>query len=269
MPLRPKFREDMISVVTTFIRDSLEQSGKGGVVIGMSGGLDSSLMAKLASDALGPEKVLGVFLPESTTPDNDAEDAESFAKELGIEFETVPIDEPLEALKKTVGSSADDKNVLANMKARCRMIVLYQRANSLDRLVLGTGNKSELMVGYFTKFGDGGCDLLPIGDLYKTQIREMARSLSLPEDIVSKPPSAGLREGQTDEQELGMSYEELDPILLGMELGMDDGDISQRTNSTESEVSRIRSIVKRSAHKRKTPLIPKIGVKTIGLDWRE
>lgn len=269
MPLRLKFREEMISVVTTFIQDSLEQSGGSGVVIGMSGGLDSSLLARLASDALGPDRVLGVFLPESTTPDNDAEDAESFAKELGIEFEVIPIDEPVESLMKAVGSSSENKIVLANMKARCRMIILYERANSLDRLVLGSGNKSELMVGYFTKFGDGGCDFLPIGDLYKTQIQEMARFLNLPEDIISKPPSAGLWKGQTDEQELGMSYGELDPILLGIELGMDDVDISQRTNSNESEISRIRSIVKRSAHKRKTPLIPKIGAKTIGLDWRE
>jgi NAD+ synthase len=186
MPLRPKFREEMVSIVITFIRDSLEQSGMNGVVIGMSGGLDSSILAKLASDALGPDKVLGMFLPESSSSKEDAEHAEFYARSLEIEFETVSIDGMLQASREAVGSSSD-KAVLANIKARCRMIVLYQRANSLNRLVLGTGNKSELMVGYFTKFGDGGCDLLPIGDLYKTQIKEMAEFLELPKEIIITP----------------------------------------------------------------------------------
>ncbi len=269
MPLRPKFREEMVSVVTTFIRDSLEQSGMNGVIIGMSGGLDSSILARLASDAIGPEKVLGIFLPESATPEIDADHVESFATELGIEFETISIDEAVEALKNTAGGSTNDATVLANIKARTRMIILYERANSMKRIVLGTGNKSELMVGYFTKYGDGGCDLLPLGDLYKTQLREMARFLKLPEEIIAKPPSAGLWEGQLDEDELGMSYDDLDSILLGIELGMNDSDISERTGSPESEVSRIRAIVKSTAHKRRMPLIPKIGMKTIGLDWRE
>ncbi len=269
MPLRPKFREEMVSVVSTFIKDSVRLSGTKGVVIGMSGGLDSSLLAKLASDTLGPDRVLGVFLPESSTPASDADQVESFSKELGIEHETISIDEAVEALKNTAGGSANDAMVLANIKARTRMIILYERANTMNRLVLGTGNKSELMVGYFTKFGDGGCDLLPLGDLYKTQVREMARFLGLPEEIINKPPSAGLWEGQTDEKELGIGYDDLDPILLGIELGMNDSDISDRTGSTEAEVSRIRSMVRSTAHKRKTPLIPKIGAKTIGLDWRE
>ncbi|TET90602.1 MAG: NAD+ synthase [Methanomassiliicoccales archaeon] len=269
MPLQPKFREEMVSVVKMFIRDSLEQSGMSGVVIGMSGGLDSSLLARLSVDALGAGKVQGVFLPDSMTPEGDAEDAESFSKELGMGFEVVPIDEPVESFKKTLGEAAEDLKVLGNIKARCRMIILYQRANSFGRIVLGSGNKSELMVGYFTKFGDGGADFLPLGDLYKTQVREMARFLNLPDRIISKPPCAGLWEGQTDEEELEISYEDLDPILLGIELGMTNGEISERTGSPESEVERIRSMVKASVHKRKIPLIPKIGIKTIGLDWRE
>lgn len=269
MPLQPKFREEMISIVENFIRDSLEQSGRSGVVIGMSGGLDSSLLAKLSVNALGPEKVHGVFLPESTTPKEDAEDVESFSKELGISFEVIPIDGPLSSFMRTLGEASKESLILGNIKARCRMIVLYQRANSLGRIVLGSGNKSELMVGYFTKFGDGAADFLPLGDLYKVQIREMARFLGLPDRILSKPSSAGLWSGQTDEGELKITYEELDPILLGIELDMTDEDISERTNSPESEVKRIRSMVSSSAHKRKMPLIPKIGVKTVGLDWRE
>ena len=269
MPLRPKFREEMVSVIKMFIRDSLEQSGKEGVIIGMSGGLDSSLLAKVSVEALGAEKVHGVFLPDSTTPKSDTEDVKSFSKELGISFEVIPIDGPLETFKRTLGETANDPVTLGNIKARCRMIVLYHRANTLGRIVLGSGNKSELLVGYFTKFGDGGADFLPLGDLYKTQVREMARFLKLPENIISKLPSAGLWEGQTDEEELEMSYNELDPILLGIELGMTDENISERTESSKSEVARIRSMVSHSAHKRKTPLIPKIGIRTIGLDWRE
>jgi NAD+ synthase len=268
MPLRPKFKEEMVSVITLFLRDSLEQSGMDGVVIGMSGGLDSSIVAKLAAEALGPDKVLGIFLPESRSSQEDAEHAEFYAKSLGISFETSPIDDMVKAALDATGGSTD-KTVVANIKARCRMVILYQRANSMNRLVLGTGNKSELMVGYFTKYGDGGSDLLPVGDIYKTQIVEMAEFFGLPKEIIIKPPSAGLWEGQTDEVELGISYQELDSILLGIELSMDDDQISERTNHPVSEVARIRSMVKRNAHKRKTPTIPKIGIKTIGLDWRE
>jgi NAD+ synthase len=268
MALRPKFKEEMVSVVTMFIEDSVEQSGMDGVVIGMSGGLDSSIVAKLAADALGPDKVLGIFLPESRSSQEDAEHSEFYARSLGIGFETVPIDDMVKAALEASGSSTD-KTIVANVKARCRMVLLYQKANSMNRLVLGTGNKSELMVGYFTKYGDGGSDLLPIGDIYKTQIVEMAEFLGLPKEIIIKPPSAGLWEGQTDEVELGISYQELDSILLGIELSMDDDQISERTKHPVSEVARIRSMVKRTAHKRKTPTIPKIGIKTIGLDWRE
>ncbi len=134
---------------------------------------------------------------------------------------------------------------------------------------MGTGNKSEIMVGFFTKFGDAGVDLLPIGDLYKTQVKEMARVLGVPEKVVQKTPSPGLWKGHTDEGELGISYDDLDRILLGLELEMRPEDIGERTGLPLDRVHQVEEMVRRSIHKRKMPLIPKVGVRTVGLDWRE
>ena len=134
---------------------------------------------------------------------------------------------------------------------------------------MGTSNKSELLTGYFTKFGDGGADFSPIGDLYKTQIIELAKAIDIPENIIGKPPSAGVAQGQTDENELGITYRDLDRILLGIELKLDIKEIAKRTGIKENEVSRIQEMVNRTVHKRKMPLIPKLGIRTLGSDWRE
>ena len=149
------------------------------------------------------------------------------------------------------------------------MIALYHAARDEGRLVIGTGNKSELALGYFTKMGDGGCDFLPIGDLYKTQVREMARHLGLPAKILRKVPTAGLWPGQTDERDFGISYEELDRVLLGIELRYTAEEIAERTDVDVKQVRRIESLVAANVHKRKMPLIPKVGIRTFGLDWRE
>jgi NAD+ synthase len=149
------------------------------------------------------------------------------------------------------------------------MITLYVHANLENRLIMGTSNKSELATGYFTKFGDGGVDFSPIGDLYKTQVFELARAIDIPETLIDKPPSAGLSQGQTDEGELGLSYDILDRILLGIELKMVPADIANNVGVDASEVNRIHDLVRKNVHKRKMPLIPKIGIRTFGLDWRE
>jgi NAD+ synthase len=157
----------------------------------------------------------------------------------------------------------------ANVKARCRMIVLYMIANSTGRLVMGCSNKTELMVGYFTKFGDGGADYLPIGDLYKTQVRELAKRVGVDAEILMKPPSAGLWEGQTDEGEMGITYDVLDQILYGLETGMPPEKISREAGCEVSIVKEIEERMRVSVHKRRLPQIPKIGFKTPGFDWRE
>ena len=148
------------------------------------------------------------------------------------------------------------------------MMTLYAEAQSRGCLVAGTGNKSELLIGYFTKHGDGGSDLLPIGDLYKSEVFDLARELGLPEPLITKAPSAGLWEGQTDESEFGMTYAQLDSILKGIEMNANSYVISNRTGMEENEVKRIEGMVRRSEHKRKLALIPKMGARTIGIDWR-
>ena len=134
---------------------------------------------------------------------------------------------------------------------------------------MGTGNKSELLTGYFTKHGDGGVDLLPIGDLYKTEVRELAERIQIPQTIITKSPSAGLRAGQTDEEDLGVKYEELDQILLGLEQLMSVDEIQKETGLEISIINSVFDMYQSSAHKRKMPLIPKLGIRTIGCDWRE
>ena len=182
---------------------------------------------------------------------------------------TVDITALVRAFKDLLQIDPEGNVALGNVKARVRMIVLYDTARRENRLVMGTGNKSELLCGYFTVFGDGGADFLPIGDLYKTQVREMATFVGIPERIVRKIPTAGLWAGQTDEDELGVTYEVLDRVLLGMELRMSPEDIAERAGVPIETVEHVERMHRATIHKRKPPLIPKVGIRTIGLDWRE
>jgi NAD+ synthase len=161
-----------------------------------------------------------------------------------------------------------DKYALANMKARIRMVLLFEYANMTSGLVCGTSNKSEILVGYFTKYGDGGVDIMPIGDVYKTQVRELAKYLKIPNEIISKPPTAGLWHGQTDEEELKLSYSKLDKILVGLEKKIDIKETAKLADVEEPAVKRIRKMRVNSQHKRRNALIPKLGLRTSGLDWR-
>jgi NAD+ synthase len=267
--LKPKFKPETVDIIHSFIRQKVDETKAEGVLIGLSGGLDSAVVVKLCSDALGPEKVLVLIMPDSTTPEVDIKDALKFATSLGIEYKVIDISNIVECVKNLLSPMELDKKDLGNIKARCRMILLYIHANSANKLVMGTSNKSELLTGYFTKFGDGGADFSLIGDLYKTQILELAKTIDMEENLIIKPPSAGLWEGQTDEDELGIGYKELDSILLGIELKLQIEDIAEKTGIDPSEVSRILKMVEKSVHKRKMPLIPKIGIRTLGLDWRE
>ncbi len=267
--LQPKFREDQVGIVTSFIRHHLEDSGARGLVLGISGGLDSALVAKLCADAVGPDRVLGVWSGEGPPRSADYRDAAGWARALKVELRRYDIAPLVAAFRRARGIPKDERVALGNVKARVRMVILYYIANTEGRLVMGTGNKSELATGYFTLFGDGGADFLPIGDLYKTQVREMAAYLKVPRKILEKVPTAGLWPGQTDEGELGIRYEELDRVLLGIELRLPPEEIASRAGVDAETVARIEGLVARSAHKRKTPLIPKAGIRTFGLDWRE
>src|SRR3990172_3980190 len=265
--LRPKFQEGHVDVIRSFLRHHLRESGRKGFVLGMSGGIDSSLVAKLCADAVGPARVLGLALPE-TSGGADEADARAWARQLGIGFRALEIRPIVAAASKALRIARDDRVGLGNLKARMRMVALYQVARAEERLVIGAGNKSEIALGYFTKMGDGGCDFLPIGDLYKTQVREMARHLGLPPRMLDKVPSAGLWKGQTDEGELGIAYEDLDRILLGVEMQFPPEEIAARVGVDIKQVVRIERMVAANVHKRKMPLAPKIGIRTFGLDWR-
>lgn len=264
----PKFRADHVAIIESFIAHQLEASGRKGIVLGMSGGVDSALVARLCVDAVGARRVRALGLPEGKGG-ADLEDARGYAGELGIAFRVVdiaPLVVPFEAALK---ARKGDRIARGNLRARARMVVWYYVANTEDRVVMGTGNKSELLTGYYTRWGDGGVDFLPIGDLYKTQVWAMARQVGVPKRIVDKTPTAGLWPGQTDEGELGMSYGELDRVLLGIELQMEPEAIAEKSGVRLSEVRRIEALVAATAFKRKMPLIPKVGVRTVGLDWRE
>jgi NAD+ synthase len=208
------------------------------------------------------------MMPDSTTPPKEMEDAHELAHELDVEHMTVDIDPVLEAFRQKLGGDVED-HAFGNVKARVRMTVLYYHGQIRSYLVMGTGNKSELLMGYFTKYGDGGVDYQPLGDLYKTQVRGLAADIDLPAKFIEKPPSANLLPGQTDEDDMGIAYEDLDRILLGIEIGMDNAEIEERTGLPATEAARVRRVVTATKHKRRIPLAPKLGIRTIGWDWRE
>jgi len=268
MALAPKYNPEFIQVIETFIRDKVRDAGARGAVLGLSGGLDSAVVATMCARALGPERVLVIMMPEDATPPSEMEDAHELAHQLGVEHVTVALDPVMDGFRQLMGGDVEDR-AFSNVKARARMAVLYYHGQLRGYLVMGTGNKSELFVGYFTKHGDGGVDYQPLGDVYKTQVRGLAEDIGVPRRLIDKPPSAHLLPGQTDEGDLGISYGDLDRILLGIELGMDDDEIAQRTDLPAEEAARVRGIVIATKHKRRIPLAPKLGIKTIGWDWRE
>jgi len=267
--MRPQLKDYAYPAIKEFIKQKVEESGGNGVVIGLSGGIDSALVTKLCVDAVGAERVLNLFLPCKVTCREDREEVERFSKLLGTELKTVDIQPAVDAFMKVLPETRERRDVLGNAMSRCRMIVLYHYAKIMGRVVMGTSNKSELLIGYTTKFGDGGADFAPIGALYKTEVRELAVKLDLPESIIRKIPAAGLWADQTDEEELGIKYDDLDRILYGLEMGLSNREIAEKTNLSLIVVDRVWEMHRCSVHKRKMPLIPKLGIRTIGLDWRE
>lgn len=260
--------ETSISIVTGFLAQHVAHSGLDGIVVGVSGGLDSATTLATAAEALSPEQIDAVFMPGPTSPKADEGLAQDVAQAAGVELARVPITSPLQALEPGLGVEVDQAT-RANLQARLRMCILYARANASDRLVLGTGNKSELLTGYFTKHGDGAADLLPLGDVYKTQVGRIAEQLDVPEPVIERAPTAGLWEGQTDEDELGLSYDVLDIVLAGIEEQRGEQAIAEAARVSTEEVERVRELVHDSEHKRSLPPVPKLGWRTPGVDWRE
>ncbi len=262
----PRLPAHAEATIRTFLQSEVGRSA--GVVLGLSGGVDSALCARLARDALGPERVLAVVMPAPGPSEALVEEARAFAASIGIDARVVPVGGLVDALRTALPAITEAED-LGNATARARMMVLYALARSAGRRVLGTGNKSEILLGYFTKFGDGGADLMPIGDLYKTEVWELAERLEIPERIRTRVPSAGFWEGQTDEAELGMAYRDLDRILLGLEELRSEAEIAERTGLPLPAVEAVAHRVASNRHKRRLPVIPKLRARTVGIDWRD
>ena len=253
-----------------FIRGYAEKTQAEGLVVGLSGGVDSSTVGALSAKAIGGNKVLGICLPERQTwNEQDVRHAKAVSELFGIQFRLIDITAIVEALRKTIPEYNYEQRVPdGNIKARSRMIVLYYYANSLHRLVVGSGDKSEIMLGYFTKWGDYCADLAPLADLFKTQVQALARHLNIPKEIVEKAPTPALWPGQSAEQELGLKYEALDLILYGLEHFMLPEEISKQLGLPLEDVKQIEERWLRNEHKRRPPLAMKIGYRTVAHDLR-
>ena len=234
--------ERVSKTISDWICERARESGAKGVVVGLSGGVDSAVVLALSRRALG-QAVLGLIMPCGSGA-QDEQDALELGRALDVKTATVPLDEPYRKLLAILPSGSEMAK--ANLKARLRMLTIYFYANSLNYLVAGTGNRSELAVGYFTKYGDGAVDILPIGALLKRQVWELARGLGIPERIVQKAPSAGLWPGQTDEDELGLSYEVLDSTIESLEG-------HGQPEAPAEVVARVQKIMATSDHKRRPP----------------
>jgi len=253
-------------ILTRFIAAEVGRTGKGQVVLGLSGGIDSAVAAELAARALGPQNVMCVLMPYRTSSPGSVSDAEELVRKLGTPSETVEISSMVDAFSQVSGEVGPLR--LGNVMARARMIVLFDRSADLDALVLGTSNKTELLLGYGTLHGDLASAINPIGDLYKTQIRALARHLDVPRAIQDKPPSADLWPDQSDEEDLGFSYDEVDrllALLVDARLGRND---AMRRGFASEMVERVTRQIVRSQFKRLPPVIAKVSSRSIGWDFR-
>ena len=252
-------------ILTGFLYAEITRAGFEHAVVGVSGGVDSSLSCYLAAEALGPENVLAVKMPYKNSSADTLEHAQSVVDALGVESLTIPITDFVEPLFDRFPES--DKVRRGNVMARARMIVLYDQSEAFGGLVVGTGNKTEILLGYTTLYGDSACALNPLGDLYKTQVRQLARAMGIPAAIIEKPPSADLWAGQTDEGELGFTYEEVDRLLyLLVDQRYTPEDCVEagfRQAFVEAVVTRMR----RNHFKRILPPIAKLSNRTVGYDF--
>ncbi len=266
-------------MIVEFIRNEITRVGFARGVIGLSGGIDSALAAFLAAEALGASNVLGLIMPYRTSNPQSRADAETVANQLDIETRVVDITPMVDPYWVGAGhperSVAESKDTAldgamrrrGNVMARARMIVLYDQSEEFKGLVIGTSNKTEALLGYTTQFGDNAVALQPIGDLYKTQVRQLARVVGVPPSIIDKPPSADLWQGQTDEGELGFTYDQADAILYRL--------VDERRRVEDvialgfdaRVVRRIAELMARNQFKRVPPLVAKLSARTIGVDF--
>ncbi len=252
-------------ILVSFIRDEITRVGLSRAVVGLSGGIDSALSCMLAAEALGPQNVLALRLPYKTSSPDSMAHAELVIDQTGVQSETVAITDMVDPILTTIPPGEAKRR--GNVMARARMIVWYDRSVAFNGLVVGTSNKTEILLGYSTLFGDSASALNPLGDLYKTQVRRLAAAVGVPRLIIDKAPSADLWEGQTDEGELGFTYARVDQLLYFL--------VDQRYNRDEAIaagfeapfVDRVLITVRRNQFKRMPPIIAKLSNRTVGYDF--
>ena len=256
--------------IRRFIKEYVENGGADGIVLGLSGGIDSATTAAISSLSIGGAKVTGLMLPEKETYNSkDIEDAKLVAEQFGLKSQVCDITPVLDGFYKTIPIfDQADRLSKGNIKARTRMIYLYYYANKLNKIVCGSSDKSETMMGYFTKWGDVSADISPLMDLYKTQVRKLAEHMGIPPELAAKPSTPALWPNQLAETELGVKYENLDLILYGLERFMTTEEIAQQLSLKKPLVEKVKSRWLAVEHKRRLPLAPKLEYRTVGTDFR-
>lgn len=254
-----------VGLLIHFIADQFRKKGFTDAVLGLSGGVDSAFGAALLAEALGPDHVTAIAMPAGESNPASLQDARAVAKTFGIRFEVQPIGSVMRAFFSAQKNA--NRVRIGNVAARMRMMCLFDYSQAHRSLVIGTSNKTELLLGYGTWYGDLACSINPLGDLYKTQVWQLADFLGVPDQVVAKPPSADLWKGQTDESELGFTYAEVDRLLYLMVDLNYSADALQDTGFSASFIKRVRDRIAASQFKRSLPTIPKISAKTIGTDF--
>ncbi|MDO9349416.1 MAG: NAD+ synthase [Anaerolineales bacterium] len=253
------------NILTRFIHTEITRAGFSRAVVNLSGGLDSAVSFALAVEALGAENVLALRLPYKTSSPDSLEHAQMLIDQLGTQSVTIPITEMVDPLVAREPEMSQVRK--GNIMARARMIVAYDQSEAFMGLVIGTGNKTEILLGYTTLYGDSACALNPIGDLYKTQVRQLARTLNIPAIILEKAPSADLWQGQTDEGELGFTYEEVDKLLYLLVDQRYSPEECVEAGFAEKFVRSVIEHIRRNQFKRLMPPVAKISSRTVGYDF--
>lgn len=267
-PFEIPVNQDLVKVLVNFLRAETARFGIKRLVIGLSGGIDSTVAAYLAAEALGPKNVLGLLMPYKTSSPDSVKDALAAVKALKIKSMIINLTGAVDALAENDPDILKNKVRFGNIMARMRMICLYDQSNEFKALVLGTGNKTEILLGYTTLYGDSASAINPLGDLYKTQVWQLAELLKCPKQIIKKKPSADLWKGQTDEGELGFTYKQADELLYYM--------IDQRYSDSElmdlgfkaDFIKVVKRLIQRNQFKRVPPIIAKVSNRTVNVDFR-